>query len=190
MCAYWMLTIYAKKIKCVLIENCLPHSRWWRWWLLFANQFWIYVDHVCMECVRFAEICMSRSVWKRFNPYKALFWNRTNERPHMCLTIDQWTFNKTIQLLRRPALVGIASCLELRCCFLLVLEKNTSEIRFADSASARWAVQKSARTWQKKIGGKKRWRRRRKPLKSGSGHPILTRKALKGRMRLGCKKNQ
>ena len=46
----------------------------------------------------------------------------------MCLTIDQWTFNKTIQLLGRPALVGIASCLELRLCFLLVLEKYTLQI--------------------------------------------------------------
>ena len=60
MCAYWMFTIYAKKIKCVLIENCLPQSRWWRWWLLLANQFWI--------CCRSCLYGMCQMYWNMFEP--------------------------------------------------------------------------------------------------------------------------
>ena len=45
-------------------------------------------------------------------------------------------------MLGRPALVGVASCLELRRCFLLVLEKNTSEIRFADSTQCKMSSAK------------------------------------------------
>ena len=83
----------------------------------------------------------------------------------MCLTIDQWTFNKTIQLLRRPALVGVASCLELRRCFLLVLEKNTSEIRFADSARFKMSSAKKCRNLAEEDRRQKALKKEKKAVK-------------------------
>ena len=83
----------------------------------------------------------------------------------MCLTIDQWTFNKTIQLLRRPALVGVASCLELRRCFLFVLEKNTSEIRFADSARFKMSSAKKCRNLAEEDRRQKALKKEKKAVK-------------------------